>query len=279
MRKSKLDGWKTKLEEIFSSFERGETDSVITEIRNLGAAMGSEMADTLLAAYPHFLAYRPRLKQVYHDIIVKNEIAQVNNYLRVDAKGSAVFDELASTLTRRFYDRSSDMFEHVDFSKCGCFVLVGSGWVPLNLFAVRARTDVEELVGLDILADAIETSRKLVRHLEFDRIKAIHEDGRHYDYSKADIVYVVGMVSTAKAGILSRIADTAPENVQVIVNDPYSLGRLWEESAEESLDPRLEIFARSPDWYAGRLAAGENVPAAALSRDLYIRRRKAGSVL
>lgn len=80
---------------------------------------------------------------------------------------------------------------------------------------------------------------------------------------------------TSKSAILSRIADTAPENVQVIVNEPYSLGVLWEEPVEPNLDPRFEVFARGKDWYADRSPAiGQGIGRVALSHDIYLRRKQ-----
>jgi hypothetical protein len=65
-----------------------------------------------------------------------------------------------------------------------------------------------------------------------------------------------------KAAVVSRIADTAPDEVQIVLWEPYSLGRLWAESAERTLDPRLEI--------TGRTSISRN-----MTRDVFVRRRPA----
>jgi hypothetical protein len=85
-------------------------------------------------------------------------------------------------------------------------------------------------------------------------------DGRAYDFSRAQVIFVANMVSP-KAAVLSRIADTAAEGVQVVVREPYSLGRLLTESVEDSLDSRLEITGKGHGWRGN------------LSLDLYLRRR------
>ena len=63
-----------------------------------------------------------------------------------------------------------------------------------------------------------------------------------------------------KAATVTRILDTAPEEVQIVIREPVGFGRLWNESAEWGLDPRLEVAGYGP---AGRT----------LSRNLFVRRR------
>ena len=63
-------------------------------------------------------------------------------------------------------------------------------------------------------------------------------DGRDFDFTDSRIVFVAKM-TTPKGAVLSRIADTAPQDVRIVVREPLSLGRLWAESAEQTLDPRL----------------------------------------
>ena len=67
---------------------------------------------------------------------------------------------------------------------------------------------------------------------------------------------------SAKAAVLTRIAESAPADVLVVVREPYSLRRLWSESGERSLDPRLEIV-------------GKGSTNRTLSRDVYLKRRSA----
>ncbi len=103
------------------------------------------------------------------------------------------------------------------------------------------------------------TGYTLAAWLGYTRIRAEVADGCSYDFGQAPIVFATTYVS-GKPAVLSRIADTAPENVQIAVREPYSLGRLWAEGCELASEPRLEVIAR------GRGGWG-------LSRGLYLKRR------
>jgi hypothetical protein len=137
--------------------------------------------------------------------------------------------------------------------------MVGCGWRPVTVFRIHDTTSVPEIVGLDIAPDAIDTANALAVKLGYKRMRAELGDGCEYDYSQAQIIYVSSMVSP-KAKVIARIADTAPEDVQIILWEPYSLGRLWVESTERTLDPRLEVTGYgSVAW---------------LARDVFVRRRR-----
>ena len=267
-----LSAWKAKLESILQSSDKPSSE-IIAEIRNLGVEMGPHNAKTLLKSRPDFFAYRAKLQQSYHDYIIRNERLQTQKLLREEWDGVTPFIDLTNPHSWRNYSRSIDMFDHIDFSNCMKMVLVGSGWMPATLFHVQDKTDVPTLIGIDIVLDAVESSNRLAKRYGYERVTTELHDGCSYDYNRADVIYVVGMVSS-KPAILSRIADTAPENVQVIVSEPYSLAVLWEDQIEPSLDPRLEVVGRGKDWYASRTPlTGKGLGSAALSRDLYLRRR------
>jgi hypothetical protein len=282
-----VDQWKEKLNRILKSSQGRDLAEVISDIRDLGAAMGQNAGEALLDANPEFLEYRPALQRAFYDYVIKNEISQTRQILQQDWNGSASFTEvspdflvdeagfhLANSLSRLIFNRSIDMYDHLDFRGCSRMVLVGCGWMPATLFHVHDKTDVPELVGLDIVPDAIATSNELAKHLGYVRVRTELQDARSYDYSQSQIVYIVGMISEMKSTILSRIADTAPDNVQVLVNEPYSLAQLWEEPAEPSLDPRFEVIGKGKDWYAHRtVVTGRGLGRPALGHDMYLRRR------
>jgi hypothetical protein len=238
---------------------------VIGDIRSLAAAMGQTNAELLLNQNPELLEYRPALRQAHYEIYARHEIAQARQLLQQNWDGPPSFTERANSVSVRVYNRAGDMFGHLDFRNCRRVVLVGCGWVPVTLFYFSDNTDVSELVGLDVNPDAIAAANELARHLGYGRVTAELQNGASYNYGETPIVYVVGMTSP-KAAVLSRIADTAPDNVQVIVGEPYSLGLLWGEALGPTLDPRFEVIARGPER-------------AVLSRDLYLRRRPAPPVV
>lgn len=265
--------WKEKLERILKSSQDRDPGELITDIRNLGAAMGHYAGEALLDANPEFLEYRPAIKRAFYEMIANNEISQTRKFLRRDRDNPTSFTGFANTHSLRVYNRSADMYDHLDFRGCRRIVMVGCGWMPSILFHVHDKTDIPELVGLDINPSAIATSNELAKRLGYARVRTELQNGLSYDYSKTQIVYIVGMVSEMKSAVVSRIADTAPRNVQVLVNEPYSLGRLWHEAVEDVLDHRFEVIGRGPDQYAGRSPITEKGPAASLQRDVYLKRR------
>jgi hypothetical protein len=139
--------------------------------------------------------------------------------------------------------------------------MVGCGPMPATVLHVHDRTDVPEIVGLDVVAEAVVTARELTKRLGYSRARIEHSDGRSYDFGGAEIVFVANMV-VGKPSILSRIADTAPEDVRLIVRDSYSLGRLYAENAASQLDPRYEVVGE-----------GGRDRTVALSYDIYLRLR------
>ena len=250
--------WKEELDRILRSSQGRDPTELIEEIHELGAAMEPAEGEALLYANPHFLEHRPALQEARYEMVVRNEIAQSRQFLEQARDSPASFPEMANSFSVSIYSRTGDIFEHLNFGDCRRMILVGCGWMPVTLFHVHDKTNVPELVGLDIVPDAVATANELAKRLGYARIRAELQDGRSYDFGGAQIVYIVGM-AFAKSAILSRIADTAPDDVQVLVNEPYSLGHLWHEAVEPSLDPRFEIIAKGP----GR----------ATRRDLFLRRR------
>ena len=163
----------------------------------------------------------------------------------------------------RTYNRVREMFDRVDFSGCRQFVMVGCGRLPVTMFHVHDRTESTDIVGLDVVPEAVDTAREIAARFGYARVGTELCEGQAYDYRDAQIVFITNMISS-KAAVLSRIAETAPPEVRIIVREPYSLRRLWSESGERSLDPRLEITGR-----------GSNN--ATLSRDVYLKRRSTPS--
>lgn len=252
--------WKEQLERILKSSQNCDPAKLMEDLRDLGAVMGDASAEVLLKDNPHLFEYGPALKQARNEMVSSNEISLAREILRQDRNGPTSFPKIANSISLRFYNRSNHMFSDLDFSDCRRMVLVGCGWVPLILFRVQDEFPDCELIGLDIVPDAVETANTVARHLGYKNIRAELQNGHSYDYSEAQIVYVVSMVES-KSAILSRIADTAPDTIQILVNEPKALARLWQDVIEASLDPRLEIF--------GRRSGEPNVQ----TRDLYLRRR------
>ena len=179
--------------------------------------------------------------------------------LQLRPDGPVALSELLGKSARRAYDRVSDMFQNIDFNNCSRLVMVGCGPSPVSIFHVCDKTEIPDIIALDVVPDAVERVRALIEHFGLSRVRAEVCDGREFDYDSAGIVLVANMVSP-KAGVVSRIADTAPIAVQIAVRDPYGLGVLWADSAERALDPRLKVISRGH-------------PGLPLAREVYIKRR------
>ena len=137
------------------------------------------------------------------------------------------------------------MFDVIDFRSGTQFVMVGCGPLPMTLYHVHDRTDVAELVAIDVDVDAIETVNATARRFGLHRVSANVVSGERFDYARADVIYVANLVRP-KASVLERIADTAPRDAAIVLREPYSLGRLLTERGTDHLDQRLKVASVSP---------------------------------
>ena len=236
---------KSGLKSLLASLRDHDPSFVITEIRRLAGEMADGEGDALLAAEPHLLRYRSTLRPLYREVIAENEKSKVREILASNSERPIRISSIEDPILRHVYSRSGAMSHHLDLNDCRRIVLVGCGWIPVTLFYFHDSSPAQELIGIDVLAEAIETAGVMARSFGYERVQFELANGLDYDFRDALIVYVVGVV-TDKAGVLSRIADTAPENVQVVVNEPYSLGNLWHEAIEPHIDRRFEIAERGP---------------------------------
>ena len=251
--------WTGALGVLLESSQDRDPAEVIRELCDLAHAMGDETAEALLDADPTLYRHMPALTRAFYERVVRKEMAETERLLRHVWVGPVSFVDVASAAVMRTYNRVREMFERVDFRACRRFVMVGCGRLPVTMFHVHDRTETSEIIGLDIVPDAIETAREIAARFGYARIGAELCDGQAHDYGQAQILFITNMIAS-KAAVLSRIAETGPPDVRIIVREPYSLRRLWSESGERSLDPRLEIIG----W-------GSAHPT--LSRDLYLKRR------
>ncbi|MBX9778521.1 MAG: hypothetical protein K2Y71_29455 [Xanthobacteraceae bacterium] len=249
----------TELENLLASSATRDPAELLEEISQIGDTIGEDASYALLASHPGLLKYGPALTQANRQRVHKKETEETERMLQLRSDGRVVFGELLSKPARRAYDRVSDLFQKIDFDDCRRLVMVGCGPSPVSVFQVHDKTEIPEIIALDVVPDAIEKVRALIDHFGLSRMSAKVCDGREFDYDGAGIVIVANMVSP-KAGVVSRIADTAPAAVQIAVRDPYGLGLLWADSAERALDPRLEVIGRGH-------------PGLPLSRDVFIKRR------
>jgi hypothetical protein len=261
-----VQDWRGDLVALLEASEGRDPAEIVKCIHDLAADMGDGVAEALLDSNPELFDHAPALTRANYRRILDNEGVETQQLLAQSREGPVRFADVAGTTALAIYNRISGMFDRVDFGGCRRFVVVGCGPLPATVFHVHDRTDVPEIVGLDVRPEAVETAGELARRLGYARASFAASDGASYDYGGADIVFVANMVF-GKKSILSRIADTAPQDVRLILRDSYSLGRLYAENAVRDLDPRLEVVGE-----------GEKDRSVALSYDVYLKlRARAGS--
>lgn len=253
--------WKNEIDILLNAAEDQSPPDLLNKVFRLAADIGENGADALLDAHPDLLRYSPLLTRAYHQTVIGKEIAEIERLSALDIPSPMPFKAVAGEPTMVTYNRVGSMFDAVDFADCRRLIMVGCGRLPAAMFHVHDRTNIPEIIGLDLLPEAVAAARDLFKRLGYTRARVELSDGGSFDYAGAQIVLIANMVSP-KAGVVSRIADTAPEEVRIVVRDPLSLGRLWSDSVERALDPRLEV--------AGR---GDGSGHWSLSRDLYLKRR------
>ena len=255
---AEMRNWQVGLERILDAPAERDTLQLIQEVCDFAAEIGHDNGDALLDACPQLLQYRPSFVDEFRHNVVGREIAEADRLLAADIAAPISFRAVAAPHSVGMYDRLADVIADVDFSTCRRVVMVGCGWRPITIFSLHDQTSVPEIIGLDIVPEAVRSATALAAKLGYGRMRAELCDGRIYDYAGVQRVYIASMV-TAKSAVISRILNTAPDDVRIILWEPYSLGRLWMESAERQLDPRLEVTGRGT---VSRLA-----------RDVFIKRR------
>jgi len=215
----------------------------IKELLEIGRRMGSEEGDLLIDNYPSLLQLYNIASQHYEFYILSAEEEEVKKLLRIAAGNIFNFTNFAGLFGKQAYDRVEDMFSYIDFSSCHRFVLVGCGALPVTIFQVHDHTKTPKLIALDIRTEAIETLKMITKKFNLNRIQPVQSAGQDFDFTDADVIYIANLVSPKKQ-VLEQIAATAPEHVQIIVRDPYSIGRLWTENATRTLNSRFEIMGR-----------------------------------
>lgn len=262
-----LNSWKDKIERILVSSRDSDPIALIMALRELGLAMGHEAGDALLASHPEFFAHRPTLTEAFRKMVYAQDVAEIAMLLQQEVGGPVSFQNVAAKDTNiglmssnYAYNRLNEVFDRLDLRDCRQVVMVGCGGRPFTMFRFHDQTAIPRIIGLDIVPEAVETANLLAAKLGYPRIRAELCNGLDYDYRQAQLVYIANMVSP-KAAVVARVADTAPDDVTIVVWDPCSLGRLWADRAEDALDTRLEVTARTSISQT-------------MTRDIILRRRR-----
>jgi hypothetical protein len=256
---TKIAEWKADIERILANSADKAPGDLIEELCGLATAMGDDAAEEVLAANPGLFNHADALKRANFERIIRQDVNETRRLLAGTWASRVRFPDVASPRRVLSYNRSREMFDLIDFRDCQRAVMVGCGSLPFTMYHIEDRTDVPDIVGLDILPDAIATAKELSEKLGYARVRFELHDGQTYDFRDAQVVYIASTV-TPKRAVMSRIAETASAGTRIISRDPYSLARLWVEDSEGHRDPRIDV-------------AGHGDGIWSLTRDVYFRRR------
>ncbi len=251
-----------ELHAILASPPDRQSIDVVLAIVDFAKAIGLDAAEKLLESHPEIANLRPSLSREFHAYVADLEVAEARKQLGTEIVAPVSYRDIASPASRAMFDRLDGLAAHVAKPDMKRIVMVGCGWRPVTMFHLHECTDAREIIGLDVIPDAVEAASALATKFGYGRIRIEHHDGVSFDYAGADLVYVASMVSP-KTAVINRILETAPEHVRIVSWEPVALGRLWVESGELDRNPNIEITGRSE--------------IRRLSQDVYAKRRRPAS--
>jgi hypothetical protein len=118
--------------------------------------------------------------------------------------------------------------------------MVGCGALPMTLFWLYDHYPSMDYVGLDIDAGCVELASQVMNNLNVKGIRILNQDGRDFDFSGVDFIFIANQVTPKKA-ILEQIAGTSDIDAQVIVRNPTRLGKLLAECIRNNIPPGFYI--------------------------------------
>lgn len=234
-----------RIERVFADAEHLSSRGVIEALAKTASSIDIAAGDQLIDENQALLRYSPVATACYRSYVLSAEDAEVQRLLGASGDQGAGASGLFSNFGKTTYDRVADMFERLSFCNCERLVVVGCGAFPATNLQIVERTNVQQVVGLDVRPQAIRRARQIQDTFGIDRLSFEACDGQSYNFSDASIVYITNMVEP-KSAVLQRIAETAPEDVRIIVRDPYSLGRLFTQRGTDNLNDQLIVAGFGP---------------------------------
>jgi len=233
------------LHEVLSSPADRDTFDLIRAIDGVAEAAGPEVAAQLLDREPDLWNVRPTLLSDFNSYIAHMETVETKKLLATDIPAPVSFRAFATPNALGMFTRLEALASHVTRPGMRRIVMVGCGWRPVTMFYLHEATDAQEIIGLDVVPDAVETSSALAHKLGYDRMQTVLCDGATYDYAGVDLVYIASMVAH-KREVIAQVLATAPEDVRLALWEPIGLGRLWLESSAPDEISGIEIIGRGP---------------------------------
>jgi hypothetical protein len=186
-------------------------------------------------------SYRDLCSRCHKRYLAMKE-AQANKNLLAVARNAGTSGGNLSGLGRSAYPRqaTSGTFQSsfrlrtlLDFHNCKNVVMVGSGAFPGTLLWLRENFPMLRYVGLDIDPVCVNMATELAAALGVDNVHFERIDGRQYNYSSVDFVYVANYV-VPKRAVLEQIARSTSVR-RVVVREPTRGGELLAEAVRSNL--------------------------------------------
>lgn len=167
--------------------------------------------------------------QAYH--IMKNTIHHIDNY-------ESIID--SDQIKARFAAKHTEL-QWIDWSKGKRVGCVGCGSLPDTILYIAENTPAETVIGLDYSHEAVFIARELLSSVGIDHASMEAVKYSSYSFHDIDIVFISGYTEN-KSEIIERIAETAPEHVQILVENPIKgMMRLLYDDVAFSHHKRLRI--------------------------------------
>ncbi|MBR7800673.1 class I SAM-dependent methyltransferase [Undibacterium fentianense] len=216
----------------------------INAIVDFSNQLTDEQCMQLLGNDAEVMHHSPRLTQVYYDYIIQMETVEIQRLLADTGTLYTSFRETASPAAMMAYDRVADIFDNLELNG-KTVVMVGCGQLPVTAIHLCEESQIKKVYALDISAQAIDVVHQLQAKFGWSNLEAQFCNGNSYDYSEADIVYIANMVRP-KAEVIAQVLKTARADAEIIIREPYALGKLWADCAEDTLDARLSVRSYGP---------------------------------
>jgi hypothetical protein len=241
-----MSDWTLQLDELLRDAGTLPPTQVVERLAALAFEVPEAEATAWLDARAAAGLEASPLADPYLHHLQERETREARRLLAAAGPHGRRFLDVAGESGRVGYERVAAMFEHVDFAHCRRLVMIGCGPLPVTALHVAERAGVPDCVLLDVSAAAVADCAALVRAYGWRALAPQVGDGAFFDYAGAHVVYVANVVRP-KAATVARIAATAGPEVQLVLREPWSLGRLWSEAGEPAaLGAGFTVVARGP---------------------------------
>jgi hypothetical protein len=245
----KLDEYLCELDNIDSIHRRNAFLKVMKDLRQYIRKYKNEdvIQDFLHSQYfeenkMHFRKYT----NYYIRSIEASEILHI--LICSNIKYASFLDVLESRFSKFHFEKSKDIYNmFLEPQKIKTFLMIESGSIPSTIMYFYEKTNIPNLISIDSNQEAIYMMNEFLEGLNIkDRIQSDRVYPHLYDYKDVDAIYING-ISLNKKNILNRIAETAPDHVQIIVRNPIGLKNLIYANARSGLNKRLIIHQNLAD--------------------------------